>query len=267
MTQGPAELPPRVEVVGNPRAVGFCEEWYVLNAEEHFWFRWRLRAFQTQLRALKLDTAPLRVLDIGCGTGLLRSQLESVTPWTVDCSDLNPEALGRVKPGRGRVLFYDALSEDPSLTSRYDAVLVFDLLEHLEEPRRMLAAAARHLRPGGWVFVNVPALPSLLSDYDRAAGHLRRYNKRALAAEIKACGLQEVEARYWGLALVPLLALRKILVRRKSNRDDQRVIRKGLAPPNRFAANFLACVMRCETALARKPPVGASLLSVARAPM
>jgi len=40
------------------------------------------------------------------------------------------------------------------------------------------------LRPGGWLFVNVPALPALASAYDRAVGHLRRYTPASLRAAL-----------------------------------------------------------------------------------
>ena len=264
MSRPADEIPSQVEVIGTPKAVGFCEEWYTLNAEEHFWFSWRFRAFQSMLRGLRLNSASFRALDVGCGTGLLRSQLESATPWTVDCTDLNLEGLARVKPGRGRVLFYDVLSEDPSLAGRYDAVLAFDLLEHLDNPLAMLEALSRHVRPGGWIFINVPALSALFSDYDRAAGHVKRYGRRGLVREIQAAELEPVLTRFWGFTSVALLAMRKALVRGAMGMDERAIIRKGFAPPNRLLSIALRCIMRIETAIPLAPPIGASLLLAAR---
>jgi SAM-dependent methyltransferase len=246
-----------VEYLASPRDTDFPEDWYDLGAADHFWFAWRLKAFLGQAKGLGLDLrAPLRVLDVGAGAGVLRDQLEACTEWTIDIADLNGAALRRAGPGRGRMLCYDVTMPDPALLGAYDAVLLFDVIEHLSHPRPFVAAAVRHLRPRGHLLVNVPAGQWLFSPYDEAAGHVRRYGRATLRADA-GDGLEVRDVRYWGLLLVPLLLLRKMVVRGGS---AQGRVRRGFDPPGRLAHAVLRALLRLETAVLTRPPLGTSLL-------
>jgi SAM-dependent methyltransferase len=64
----------------------------------------------------------------------------------------------------------------------FDAILYIDVLEHIEDDRGELLAAADHLAPGGRVIVLAPAHPFLYSEFDRAIGHFRRYSAKSLRA-------------------------------------------------------------------------------------
>lgn len=62
----------------------------------------------------------------------------------------------------------------------FDAVLYLDVLEHIEDDHSEVARAAAFLRPGGVLVVLAPAWPWLVSEFDRAIGHQRRYTRKAL---------------------------------------------------------------------------------------
>ena len=59
-------------------------------------------------------------------------------------------------------------------------MLYIDVLEHIEHDLDELARAASHLAPGGHLVVLAPAHQALFSDFDRAIGHYRRYNRAGL---------------------------------------------------------------------------------------
>jgi SAM-dependent methyltransferase len=254
-------VPERIERLSAVPEVGFPGDWYELNSTDHFWFEWRIAAALRQWRTcgLPLDR-PLRVLDVGGGRGVARDQVEAATAWTVDLVELNLAALQSAEPGRGRHLYYDVRDESPSLVGTYDAAILFDVIEHLEDPRAVLESVRRHLRPGGFLLVNVPALQGLFSAYDVAAGHFRRYDRATLPAELARSGWDCVEQRYWGLTLVPLLALRKMLLR--SATDE--TIKRGFGAPNRVVHSALQALRKAETLALSRPPIGTSLLMVAR---
>jgi 2-polyprenyl-3-methyl-5-hydroxy-6-metoxy-1,4-benzoquinol methylase len=251
---------PGFEAVSELRENYFPFEWYRLIDASHFWFRWRLQAalLEARARGIPLDR-PLRGLEIGGGTGVLRSQLERVTPWVVDMTDLQAEALRLASPGRGRTLYYDVTERRDEFVSRYDVVILFDVLEHIPEPREFLEAALAHVRPGGYFLVNVPALSFLFSGYDVAAGHVRRYDRPALVREFEGLPMRVLGMRYWGATLVPVLALRKVVLALRS-RSHEETIRIGFAPPSRLVHAAFKALMHVELAVPFAPPAGASLV-------
>ncbi len=93
-----------------------------------------------------------RVLDVGCGGGLLSLPL-AAAGYRVKGVDRSEGSLAaaraRATPGAPvEFAVGDALDLRES-SAVYDAVLIMDLLEHLEEPARAVAEAARALKPGG----------------------------------------------------------------------------------------------------------------------
>ena len=98
------------------------------------------------------------VLDVGCGTGGLSSRLhENGYALLAGCDWLPMEAVEHAPPGFAYThvdLNADALCAyaDGSV----DAIVCSDVLEHLENPARMLREFARVLRPGGTAVVSLP---------------------------------------------------------------------------------------------------------------
>jgi 2-polyprenyl-3-methyl-5-hydroxy-6-metoxy-1,4-benzoquinol methylase len=256
--------PPHVEILSPAEAIDFPGQWYDIMDEDHFWMIWRTRAFVQQCRELSISTeAPLAVLEIGCGYGILRRMLEAATRWKIDAVDLNVEALRHSTPGRGRTALYNIHDRAPSLAARYDAIILFDVIEHIESPAEFLSSALFHLKPGGYVFINVPALQSLHSKFDVAVGHIRRYSKATLEAELAGAGIRKVDNRYWGLTMLPVVALRKLLMSWSGNTAT--VVQRGVKPPNGLADAVLTGAMQFETRVIPNAPIGTSLLYVGQA--
>jgi 2-polyprenyl-3-methyl-5-hydroxy-6-metoxy-1,4-benzoquinol methylase len=260
--------PAHVEILSPAAEIPFPDQWYEIMDERHFWMKWRTRAFLQQCRALSISTeTPYSVLEIGCGQGILRQMLEAETRWNVDAMDLNAGALFHSAPGRGRTALYNIHDRAPGLAARYDAIILFDVIEHIDDPVSFMASALYHLKPGGRIFINVPALQSLYSKFDVAVGHCRRYNKQTLETELAKAGIRKVDERYWGLTMLPLLALRKLWLslRGESHAAEATVVQRGLVPPGKLADAVLTAMMRLETSVIANPPLGTSLLYVGEA--
>lgn len=70
------------------------------------------------------------------------------------------------------------------------AVGVFDVLEHLEKPKDLLAEVYRVLKPGGICLVTVPAHEWLFSNFDANIGHYRRYSRKNLLCSLDGAGFR-----------------------------------------------------------------------------
>jgi len=110
-----------------------------------------------QIRRFVPSFAGKRVGDFGCGfqASFSRGILGEVAGLTlVDVAladDLKGDARVRVIEGQ----LPDALRGLPS--GSLDVVLLVSVVEHVSEPQRLLAEAARLLAPGGVLLVNVPS--------------------------------------------------------------------------------------------------------------
>jgi hypothetical protein len=171
----------------------------------------------------------------------------------------------QARQGRGKNLLYDVLDENDSLVGMYDIVMLYDVLEHIEDTRPFLASSIRHAAPGGLVLVNVPALQSFYCDFDKRMGHYRRYSKRSLAAEFEGVGVDIEDMCYWGMSMMPLLVARKLVtsLRRKPSGE----IKSGFDFPSFLGPVFrelFRALGRFETAVIRKPVIGTSLLMSCR---
>jgi len=109
---------------------------------------------RVDLMARHLRPARPRVLDVGCSTGFVVEAARD-RGWDAIGLDLNPSA---VEYGRSRGLdLRDVSLEDAGFEpASFDAVCLFDVLEHLLDPVRTLRACARLLRRDGILFLYVP---------------------------------------------------------------------------------------------------------------
>ena len=157
---------------------------------------------------------PRRLLDIGCGRGYVTA-IAGRHASAVVAVDQAPEAVAET---RTRLLGHpdaevwgeDALRGPWHEEQRrgFDAVLLSEVLEHLDDDLGALAAIRELLMTGGNLVVTVPAKPSLWTRWDDLAGHRRRYRKAELADRLTTAGFTIREIRSWGFPVTGWLAIR-----------------------------------------------------------
>jgi len=103
-----------------------------------------------------------RILEIGCGRGLL---LQKLSRLGYECHGIERSALAARRAAKTEGLrVYTQPLEDCHFAARYfDAVIVWHVLEHLDFPRATLAQISRVLKPGGLLYLEVPNVSSLQS--------------------------------------------------------------------------------------------------------
>lgn len=130
------------------------------------------------------------LLDMGCGAGAL---VEAAAELGFEARgiDISP-ASARICRERGLdAVAGDFLTHD--FGQRFDAITLWDVMEHLREPAAFLARAHDLLTPGGYLFAKVPAYGALSVGVSRrvprmsrmllnAPGHVQYFNAASLGA-------------------------------------------------------------------------------------
>src|SRR5918999_3122048 len=120
------------------------------------------------------------VLEIGPG---LRPTAPVATSTFIDAS---AHALNRLTARGGRTM--PAGEMLPFADRSFDAVLAFEVLEHVEDDTGLLAEIARVTRPDGVLLLSSPVHASLWSPLDDACGHVRRDEPGVLFEKVRAAG-------------------------------------------------------------------------------
>jgi len=68
------------------------------------------------------------------------------------------------------------------LTKKFDTIIYIDVIEHIEDDKKEIETVTKLLNPGGRLIVLSPAHNNLMSPFDKAIGHYRRYSKKTLLA-------------------------------------------------------------------------------------
>jgi SAM-dependent methyltransferase len=205
----------RIAYLSPPMPVNMGDWWFDIATVDHFWIR---RRFDVTLRlADSVLRNARRVADIGCGNGLLQRELEDSYGISVAGFDLNQVALRKNVSRVSPLYCYDIHQRDPRFRAHFDLLFLFDVLEHIEDESAFLQSVKFHLADSGRLLINVPAHQFFNSDYDRAAGHVRRYSMNQLARVAEGNGFKVCALTYWGLPLVPLLLARKGISMRRTD--------------------------------------------------
>jgi ubiquinone/menaquinone biosynthesis C-methylase UbiE len=171
-----------------------------------------------------------RVLNAGAGTGSfsLRLAENGFDVTSVDASSAAVEVLRRRVPGE---IAQADVTTLPFADAAFDAAVLGEVLEHVEDDRGALEEVARVLRPGGVLVVSVPADPKRFGPSDRWAGHVRRYSRQELLSACEAGGFTVERCRAWGF---PFAALYHRYL------YERRLDRHGASAPRRWERPAIA---------------------------
>ncbi len=174
--------------------------------DDHWWFRARRDI---------LDKAVVRFvgktdLALTVGVGITR-EAEMLSKRTrlvaIDRARIDARCLEVALPAQA-----DATAI-PFGDSVFDAVFLFDVLEHVDEESKALSEIRRVLRPGGKLLVTVPAFMFLYGLQDEVSEHKRRYRRSALVEVLRRSGFQVDYASYFNTLLFPPIAAVRVFRR------------------------------------------------------
>ena len=165
-----------------------------------------------KLRYLLQDLGPVhgRVLDVGCGAGsvakAVKRERSDLEVFGCDVSHSASEAASASPQG---VDFRLATAERlPFGDGELDFVWIFDVLEHVDEPERVLREVVRVLKPGGGFHIVLPLEGQPRTLYRlvgcgtrwtakvRHGGHIQVFSAARFRAMAAAAGLPVIRTRW-----------------------------------------------------------------------
>lgn len=203
-----------------------------------------------------------RVLDVGCGTGVIMDAFAKEAGF-VEGIDFSKEALKFCrKRGLKKVFVADLEKPLPKRLGTYDVIVATDIVEHLRNDVGALKRLQALLKPDGVIIVSVPAYQWMWSAHDVALHHYRRYTLPRLRQVMKKAGYEPLRLTYTNFFIFPITAIIR-LVKRFLGADsgtDDGIVRFGVI------AKILLGMYRVEEFLLRfiRLPFGVSVLCVAR---
>ena len=175
--------------------------------DSSFWFRHRNNCLYALISKYS-NNKPF--FDIGGGNGFVSSNLEKHGLKTVLLEPGLSGCLNAQKRGLKNIVC--AAIEDAGFAqASIPAAGIFDVLEHIEDDKSFLSKLNFYLRPGGELYITVPAYNFLWSGEDEYAGHFRRYTLRNLSSLLYASGFQIIFKTYiFSFLPLPIFLFRSI---------------------------------------------------------
>jgi SAM-dependent methyltransferase len=197
-----------------------------------------VQLYERWLAILERHHPPGRLLDIGCGTGLFLVVARR-RGWTAtgidDCDEAARHAVERfgcdVRTGN-----FEAME----LSERFDAVTMWDILEHARRPLDLLASVRRTLAPGGIVALATPNDRNLLG---LLAGALYRVSARRLTAPLRRFYIEQHFLYFTPRTITQLLSRAGLAVV-ELGLESTDLRRLTLSSPVRFGLEALFSVAR-----------------------
>lgn len=234
--------------------------------EDHHWWHTGMRRILDALLRPRLNgrAGRLDILDAGCGTGGNSQHLQRYGRVTgLDAVDA---ALDFARRRPGLTLVRGSVDRLPFRDGAFDLVLSNDVLCHLfvQDDVRAVREFARVLRPGGVLYLQLPAFDRLRSHHDAAVFTRHRYTAGEVRRMLQAAGLRVRRVTYANALLFPAAAAWRILHKAAARGGERSDVRPVPGPLN---AGLRAALSGEAALLSRWDlPFGLSVIGLAQKP-
>jgi len=232
--------------------------------DEHWWYQaMHGLIFSTLTRFHETQGRPTwRILDGGCGTGAITSQLRQFGQVTaVDLSNLALHF--SQQRGLQNQLTQASITALPVPANCFDLVVSIDVMCSVPDDWQALAEFQRVLKPGGLLLLNLPALRWLKGQHDQAVHILHRYTPKRLKKQLVEQGFYIKKMSFANSLLFPLVAPYRLATNWLPT--DNNCPRSDVFMPPQLVNNVLAWLMKLESRLIPyfNLPIGMSLFVAA----
>ena len=116
----------------------------------------------------------MKVLDVGCSTGHLLAALKGKVKTRI-AVELNKEEAGFVRKTQKIKVYSDPIETVVIPEGPFDLVVSARVLEHVDDPLTFMKSIARHVKPGGYVYIDIPNLDDALLSVFNVEGYENFY--------------------------------------------------------------------------------------------
>lgn len=184
----------------------------------HWWFIARRQIVRRVLERFVPPNCGNLVIDVGCGTGgNIASLADGYDTLGLDASEPGI-ALARERFQGVRFVAGDSPAAVGDALPRASAILLMDVMEHVEDDFSFLRTWAAPLPENAVILITVPADPSLWSPHDETFGHFRRYTRPRLERVWRDTPLRPELVSHFNARLWPVI---------KAVREVRRVVGGG----------------------------------------
>jgi SAM-dependent methyltransferase len=176
--------------------------------KKHWWFKARRELIKTALDKY-LPSRSLDILEIGSGTGGNLSMLQQYG--NVSAMEKDPFAATWAERLTGIKIKLGSLPDNIPFTEKYDVICLFDVLEHIADDKTAFLKVIKLLKPGGIIFLTVPAHQWLYGVHDKINHHYRRYSSSALKKIITFDGLSIKKFSHFNFLLFPFMLFSRLI--------------------------------------------------------
>jgi len=235
------------------------------NSGTHFWYRARRVLINNLLGMIYKDyKADRLILEIGCGTGY---QIPVLQKWgRVEGSDINLEAV-KIAVSEGYNVKVKDLDRDDISDYNPEVICLFDVLEHIQNDKKVVENIYASLQNKAYLFLTVPAYNFLFSDHDKAMEHYRRYSRKKIVDLLSQSGFQVIKSGYWNSLLFPGILLMRLFKNILSLFIKKEVYKSESSNLPSLLSNILFKVLQFENFLMTKNinfPWGLSIYIIAQ---
>lgn len=163
------------------------------------------RTSNRRLKLLERFIQPGRLLDVGCAVGFFIDEARK-RGWQVEGLDVSSFAVDYARDHFDLAARHGALTDLDYPPGAYDMVTMWDVIEHVPDPKSYVDQAAALLRPGGIFALATPdvdSLPARLTGkrwvgYKLSEEHIYYFSIKTLSQMLEAAGFEIVDVRHVG---------------------------------------------------------------------
>ncbi len=128
-----------------------------INTGDHFWWNKAHEKMYNEFFRKFIINNKGKLLDVGCGLGYFLEKINSYPDWeTFGCEISKPAVEFAGNKLKLKNIFCGRIEESEFEENFFDIITLWDVIEHIPDPRPLLSSLRKILKPRGKLFIHTP---------------------------------------------------------------------------------------------------------------